>query len=64
MSEVLAKMFPAGAVEPDNLPALIKKTREFLLSPPMVENNDAFSLQASMEQTMNLYLSALGKEDR
>jgi len=62
--EVLAEMFPAGAVEPDNLPDLIKKTREFLLTPPVVKNSDAFSLQDSMDQTVNLYLSTLGKEER
>jgi len=53
-------MFPAGAVEPDNLPALIQKTRDFLQRVPEVKNSDAFSLQTSMDQTMNLYNSALG----
>lgn len=62
VAEVLPEMFPAGAVEPDNLPALIQKTREFLRQAPMVEKTDAFSLQASMDQTMNLYHSALKKE--
>lgn len=62
--EVLAKMFPQGAVDPDNLPALIRKTRGFLKRKPVVTSSDAFSLQTSMEQTMDLYLSALKKEDR
>ncbi|HEY5775782.1 MAG TPA: glycosyltransferase, partial [Xanthomonadales bacterium] len=61
--EILREMFPAGAVEPDNLPALIQKTREFLQSMPTVENSDAFSLRTSMDQTMELYRAALGKED-
>jgi glycosyltransferase involved in cell wall biosynthesis len=61
--EVLQEMFPPGAVDPDNLPALIQKTREFLDHPPMVENSEAFSLHNSMEQTMKLYLAALEKED-
>jgi glycosyltransferase involved in cell wall biosynthesis len=62
VAEVLREMFPAGAVEPDNLPALISKTREFLQQTPGVEKSDAFSLQASMEQTMDLYHSALKEE--
>jgi len=60
VQEVLKEMFPAGAVEPDNLPALIQKTRDFLQRVPEVKNSDAFSLQTSMDQTMNLYNSALG----
>ncbi len=62
VAEVLQEMFPAGAIDPDNLPALIQKTREFLRQAPKVEKTDAFSLQASMDQTMNLYHSALNKE--
>jgi glycosyltransferase involved in cell wall biosynthesis len=61
--EILREMFPAGAVEPDNLPALIQKTREFLQRMPTVESSDAFSLRTSMVQTMDLYRAALGKED-
>jgi glycosyltransferase involved in cell wall biosynthesis len=61
--EILREMFPPGAVDPDNLPALIQKTRDFLDEAPVVENCDAFSLQGSMEQTMRLYLAALEKED-
>jgi glycosyltransferase involved in cell wall biosynthesis len=62
--EVLREMFPEGAVEPDNLPALIQKTRDFLQQVPTVRKSDAFSLQASMNQTMALYQSALGEEHR
>jgi glycosyltransferase involved in cell wall biosynthesis len=61
--EILREMFPAGAVEPDNLPALIQKTRDFLQRMPTVESSDAFSLRTSMDQTMDLYRAALGKED-
>jgi glycosyltransferase involved in cell wall biosynthesis len=63
VAEVLKEMFPAGAVEPDNLAALIQKTRDFLQRKPNVEKSDAFSLQASMEQTMKLYHSALEGKD-
>jgi glycosyltransferase involved in cell wall biosynthesis len=60
VQEILKEMFPDGAVEPDNLPALIQKTRDFLQHTPEVKNSNAFSLQASMDQTMSLYNSALG----
>jgi glycosyltransferase involved in cell wall biosynthesis len=58
--EVMKEMFEEGAVEPDNLSALIQKTREFLQRTPRVEKSDAFSLQTSMDQTMKLYHTALG----
>jgi len=64
VQEMLREMFPAGAVDPDNLSALVQKTREFLQRAPKVKNSHAFSLQASMDQTMNLYHSALKKADR
>ena len=60
--EVLQQMFPAGAVEPDNLSALIQKTRGFLQQTPRVAHSDAFGLRDSMEQTLNLYHSVLEKE--
>lgn len=63
VQEVLAEMFPAGAVDPDSLPALLQKTRDFLKHTPVVENSDAFSLQNSMEQTMSLYNAALKEKD-
>jgi len=63
VQEVMHEMFPVGAVEPDNLAALIQKTRDFLQQAPKVDKSDAFSLQNSMDQTMSLYRTALGKED-
>ena len=64
VQEVLQEMFPAGAVEADNLPDLIQKTRDFLQDTPTVKNSGAFSLQQSMDQTLNLYHAALGKENQ
>ena len=61
--EIISVMFPTGAVDPDNLPDLVQKTREFLQQAPMVENSDAFSLKDSMDQTMRLYDFAVKKED-
>ena len=63
VQEILREMFPEGAVEPDDLPALTQKTREFLEHKPAVRKSDAFSLQSSMEQTLSLYRSALEMED-
>ena len=63
VKEVMQEMFPEGAVDPDNLPALIQKTRDFLRNRPTVKKSDAFSLQASMAQTLQLYNAALAKED-
>jgi glycosyltransferase involved in cell wall biosynthesis len=62
--EILQQMFPRGAVSPDNVVALIEKTRGFLQEPPVVKYSDAFSLQDSMEQTLRLYQSALKKRNR
>jgi len=53
-------MYPFGAVQPDNLSALIHKTGTFLQQAPMVAQSNAFSLKTSMDQTLELYHSALG----
>jgi glycosyltransferase involved in cell wall biosynthesis len=63
VKEVLHEMFPPGAVQPDNLSALIQKTRDFLQETPSVKKSDAFSLRDSMDQTMSLYQTALGTEE-
>ena len=63
VAEVLDEMFPEGAVEADNVAALVEKTRGFLIKPPMVRQSNAFSLQESMDQTMNLYDRALGAKN-
>ncbi len=58
--EVLREMYPFGAVQADNLQALVHRVGTFLQQTPMVKKSDAFSLLASMDQTLNLYLHALG----
>jgi glycosyltransferase involved in cell wall biosynthesis len=63
IKEILRKMYPFGAVQADNFDALVQRTGIFLQQTPMVGKSDAFSLGASMEQTVNLYHSAMGKED-
>jgi glycosyltransferase involved in cell wall biosynthesis len=59
VKEVLREMYPLGAVQADNLAALVYKTGTFLQQTPMVKQSNAFSLQTSMEQTMRLYRNAL-----
>ncbi len=64
VKEILAEMFPAGAVIPDHQPALFEKTCALLRQPPRVPQSEAFSLHASMDQTMALYrtvLTSVGK---
>jgi glycosyltransferase involved in cell wall biosynthesis len=63
IKEILREMYPFGAVQADNFDALVQRTGIFLQQTPMVGKSDAFSLEASMDQIMNLYHSALNKED-
>jgi glycosyltransferase involved in cell wall biosynthesis len=63
IKEILREMYPLGAVQADNFGALVQRTGNFLQQSPMVGISNAFSLEASMDQTMNLYHSALNKED-
>ena len=62
IKEILWVMYPFGAVQADNLAALVFKTGTFLQQTPMIKDSDAFSLQSSMEQTLSLYQSALAYE--
>jgi glycosyltransferase involved in cell wall biosynthesis len=60
--EVLREMYPFGAVQADNMSALVHRTGTFLQQTPMVKKSDAFSLQTSMDQTMDLYRNALDSQ--
>lgn len=62
VKEILREMYPFGAIQADNLPALVHRTGTFLQQTPMVKQSNAFSLQVSMDQTMNLYLNALDSQ--
>ena len=62
IKEILREMYPFGAVQADNFSALVQRTGIFLQQPPMVRECDAFSLSASMDQTLKLYQTALAKE--
>lgn len=57
VAEVLAVMFPRGAVTPDDPAALLSRTREFLRQPPVVQRSPAFLLEDSMRRTVELYRS-------
>jgi glycosyltransferase involved in cell wall biosynthesis len=61
VKEILAGMFPAGAVRPDSFDDLLTKTRAFLKHKQVVSENHSFLLSDSMQQTLALYESTTGK---
>jgi len=58
VAEILAEMFPRGAVTPDKPKELLARARAFLLDPPVVPPGKAFLLEDSMSRTLQLYRSA------
>jgi glycosyltransferase involved in cell wall biosynthesis len=64
VQEVLAEMFPAGAVTPDQPAELLLRARSFLRTPPAVSPNCAFLLEDSMNQTLHLYQQAIRERTR
>ncbi len=61
VKEILAKMFPAGAVKPNSHRDLLSKTRVFLNHAQIVPDGDAFLLTDSMKKTLALYQDMMGK---
>jgi glycosyltransferase involved in cell wall biosynthesis len=59
VQEVLARVFPRGAVTPGNRTILFDRCREFLRQRPDVTRNEAFGLKESMQKTMDVYHQAL-----
>jgi glycosyltransferase involved in cell wall biosynthesis len=59
VQEVLAELFPDGAVAAGNHKQLRERTRQFLRQPPGVQRSEAFGLQVSMQKTINVYDQAL-----
>lgn len=57
--ETLAVMFPRGAVRPDSLSELLARSRAFLEQAPRVPESTAFSLETSMNRTVQLYQELL-----
>ena len=54
-AEILAEMFPRGAVRRLDYQQLEARAREFLDSRPMVQESDAFSLATSMSKHLAVY---------
>ena len=54
-AEILASMFPQGAVDLLDYQQLESRARDFLTSRPIVRESNAFSLEASMEMHLALY---------
>jgi glycosyltransferase involved in cell wall biosynthesis len=60
VQEVLAEIFPQGAVAADDRGQLLARARSFLEQSPRVPANRAFGLNESMQRTTDLYRSVLG----
>ena len=58
-AEILAAMFPAGAVPPLDYAELERRTRAFLDAPPRVAKSTAFSLEESMRKHLAVYRDLL-----
>jgi glycosyltransferase involved in cell wall biosynthesis len=59
VQEVLAEVFPRGAVTPGDHAQLLERTREFLHHRPKVARSGAFGLQESMQKTLEVYHQAM-----
>lgn len=57
VAEVLAAMFPRGALAPNDAAGLLTRAREFLRAPPRVPPSSAFLLEDSLRRTEELYRS-------
>ncbi len=64
VAEILARIYPQGAVTPDSPTALLEKTREFLRQAPPVKPSGAFRLEDSMKQTFELYRTLLSQRQK
>jgi glycosyltransferase involved in cell wall biosynthesis len=59
VQEVLAAIFPRGAVTPGDRAQLLERAREFLRDRPNVGRSDRFGLRESMQKTLAVYHQAL-----
>lgn len=59
-AEILAAMFPEGAVTPLDYAGLEQRARAFLQNPPRVPESDAFSLEESMRKHLAVYHDLTG----
>lgn len=58
--EILARMFPEGAVPAGDLGALLEKTVDFVCSPRQVPPSTPFTLRTMLDQTLALYENPAG----
>jgi glycosyltransferase involved in cell wall biosynthesis len=63
VQEVLAEVFPRGAVTPGSHKQLLERAREFLRQPPLVARSDAFGLQETMHKTLGVYHQAMADKN-
>jgi len=63
-AEILAAMFPPGAVPPLDYAELERRTRAFLDTPPQVPESAAFGLEESMRRHLALYHELIGSDAR
>jgi glycosyltransferase involved in cell wall biosynthesis len=63
VQEVLAEVFPSGAVAPGDHEQLVERSRDFLQQSPTVARNTVFGLRTSMHKTMALYHQALAEKN-
>lgn len=56
-AEVMAAMFPAGAVTPLDINAATRKLKEFINQQPIVANNNSFTLENMLSKTISVYES-------
>ncbi|MDT8320114.1 MAG: glycosyltransferase [Xanthomonadales bacterium] len=59
VQEILARIYPQGAVAPGDRSALLARSLAFLAKPPPVPRSDAFGLRESMRKTFAVYQAAL-----
>jgi glycosyltransferase involved in cell wall biosynthesis len=59
VAEILAEMFPEGAVAVLDERALAHRAERFLAEPPVVARSDAFGLDESMQRTVAAYREAM-----
>lgn len=64
VAEILAELYPFGAVPPDNAAALRAQSATFLRQMPPVEFTERFSLENSMQRTLDVYRHVLATRSR
>lgn len=63
-AEILAEMFPRGAVAPLDFDGLEARAREFLDTPPTVGESGAFTLEESMNKHLAVYRVLMEERNR